>query len=73
MEEIKVPVPTAGAKYDLVNPENMKWMSTQVQNDRYLYCPGGSHLAMWDDRKDFYAGIIKFIRDVDDGTFKSEK
>ena len=51
----------------------MKWMSTQVQNDRYLYCPGGSHLAMWDDRKDFYAGIIKFIRDVDDGTFKSEK
>jgi proline iminopeptidase len=22
-----------------------------VQNGSYLYCPNGSHLAMWDDQK----------------------
>ena len=52
-----------GAKYDFMDPDHMKWMSTLVQNGRYLYCPEGSHLAMWDDQKDFYPGIIKFIRD----------
>jgi proline iminopeptidase len=73
LPEIKVPTLTVGAKYDFMNPEHMKWMSTQVPNGRYLYCPEGSHLAMWDDQKNFYPGIVKFIRDVDDGTFKGEK
>ena len=73
LPEIKVPTLTVGAKYDFMNPDHMKWMSTQVQNGRYLYCPEGSHLAMWDDQKNFYPGIIQFIRDVDDGTFKGEK
>ena len=50
----------------------MKWMSTQVQQGRYLYCPKGSHLAMWDDQEDFYPGVIKFIKDVDAGNFKGE-
>jgi proline iminopeptidase len=73
LPEIKVPTLTVGAKYDFMNPDHMKWMSTQVQNGRYLYCPEGSHLAMWDDQENFYPGIIKFIRDVDEGTFKGEK
>jgi hypothetical protein len=25
---------------------------------------------MWDDQKHFYPGVIKFIKDVDGGTFK---
>ena len=70
LKEIKVPTLTVGAKFDTMDPEHMKWMSTQVQNGSYLYCPEGSHLAMWDDQKHFYPGIIKFIKDVDGGTFK---
>ena len=70
LKEIKVPTLTVGAKFDTMDPEHMKWMSTQVQNGAYLYCPEGSHLAMWDDQKHFYPGIIKFIKNVDDGTFK---
>lgn len=73
LPEIKVPTLTEGAKYDTMDPAHMKWMSTQVQNGRYLYCPEGSHLSMWDDQKDFYPGIIQFIKDVDAGTFKGEK
>lgn len=70
LKEIKVPTLTVGAKFDTMDPEHMKWMSTQVQQGRYLYCPDGSHLAMWDDQQHFYPGIIQFIKDVDAGTFK---
>jgi len=41
-----------------------------VQKRRYLYCPNGSHLAMYDDQKVFMDGVIQFIKDVDNGTFK---
>lgn len=69
LPEIKVPTLTVGAKFDTMDPDHMKWMSTQVQHGRYLYCPEGSHLAMWDDQKDFYPGVISFIHDVDNGNF----
>jgi proline iminopeptidase len=70
LKEIKVPVLTVGAKYDTMDPEHMKWMSTQVQQGRYLYCPDGSHLSMWDDQPHFYPGVVQFIKDVDAGNFK---
>jgi proline iminopeptidase len=73
LKDIKVPTLTVGAKFDTMDPDHMKWMSTQVQNGSFLYCPEGSHLAMWDDQKHFYPGVIKFIKDVDAGTFKKGK
>jgi proline iminopeptidase len=73
LPEIKVPTLTVGAKYDTMDPEHMRWMSTQVQNGRYLYCPNGSHLSMWDDQQNFMKGVISFIKDVDRGEFKSGK
>ena len=73
LPNITVPTLTVGAHYDTMDPEYMKWMSTQVQQGNYLYCPEGSHLAMWDDQPHFFSGVIKFIKDVDDGSFKGEK
>src|SRR5688500_9625721 len=69
LPKIKVPTLTIGAKYDTMDPEHMKWMSTQLQKGRYLYCPEGSHMAMYDDQKIYMNGVIKFIRDVDEGKF----
>ncbi len=69
LKEIQVPTLTVGAHYDTMDPEHMKWESTQVQHGRYLYCPNGSHLAMWDDQTHFYPGVIQFIKDVDEGKF----
>jgi proline iminopeptidase len=40
-----------------------------VQKGRYLHCPNGSHLAMWDDQQAFMTGVIQFIKDVDAGKF----
>lgn len=65
LKEIKVPTLTVGARHDTMDPEHMKWMSTQVQNGKYLYCPNGSHLAMWDDQQVFMNGVIDFIKEVD--------
>jgi proline iminopeptidase len=58
-----------GARYDTMDPEHMKWMSTQIPNARYLYCPNGSHMAHYDDQQVYFTGLIGFIRDVDAGRF----
>ena len=73
LPKIKVPTLTIGGKFDTMDPEHMKWMSTQVQNGRFLLCPNGSHMSMYDDQKNYFPGLIKFIKDVDEGNFKAEK
>jgi hypothetical protein len=50
-----------GAKYDTMDPKAMEEQSKLVQNGSYLYCPNGSHLAMWDDQKVFMSGVIQFM------------
>lgn len=69
LQELTVPTLTVGSKYDTMNPEEMDEMSKLVQNGSYLYCPNGSHLAMWDDQKVFMDGVIDFIKNVHDGSF----
>ena len=67
--EIAVPVLMVGARYDTMNPEEKEEMSRLVQHGRYLYCPNGSHLSMWDDQEVFMTGVIDFIKDVHKGVF----
>lgn len=69
LKEIRIPTLMVGAKYDTMNPEAMEVQSKMVQRGRYLYCPNGSHLCMWDDQKIFMDGVIKFINDVNQGLF----
>ena len=70
LKEIRIPTLMIGAQYDTMDPKAMEEQSKLVQKGRYLYCPNGSHLAMYDDQKVFFDGVIKFIRDVDSGQFK---
>ncbi len=72
LPKIKTPTLTIGGTYDTMDPEHMKWMSTQVQNGRFLLCPNGSHMDMYDDQKHYFPGLIKFLRDVDGGVFKGD-
>lgn len=67
LPKINVPTLVIGAKHDTMDPEHMEWMSTQVQNGRYLYCENGSHLSQYDDQKTYFEGVIKFVKDVDQG------
>jgi proline iminopeptidase len=47
----------------------MEMMSKKVARGRYLYCANGSHLAMYDDQATYMDGVIRFIKDVDEGRF----
>jgi proline iminopeptidase len=47
----------------------MESMAKQLPKGRYLYCPNGSHMAMYDDQQTYFAGLVKFILDVDRGRF----
>ena len=69
LKEIKVPTLMVGAKWDTMDPKAMEEQSKMVQHGRYLYCPNGSHMCMWDDQKVFMDGVIGFIKDVDSGKF----
>lgn len=62
--KITTPTLVIGAKYDTMDPEFMKWMSTAFPNGRFLYCPAGSHMAIYDDQQTWMNGVIEFIRDV---------
>lgn len=69
LSEISVPVLTIGGAYDTMDPKHMEWISTEVRNGRYVHCPDGSHMSMYDDQETFFNGLIKFIKDVDSGGF----
>ena len=67
LKEIYIPTLMIGAKYDTMDPKAMEEQSKMVQHGEYLYCPNGSHLAMWDDQKIYMNGVISFIKKVDQG------
>ena len=67
--KITVPTLTIGGQYDTMDPKHMEMMATKLAHGRYLYCPKGSHMSMYDDQAVYFAGLVKFLKDVDQGTF----
>lgn len=65
LHKITVPTLMVGAKYDTMDPAAMEAQSKMVKKGSYLYCPNGSHLAMWDDQQVFMAGVIDWIKKTD--------
>jgi len=64
---ISVPTMMIGARHDTMDPAYMKSMADAVQRGRYLDCPAGSHMAMFDDQERYFAGVIDFLTEVDSG------
>lgn len=69
LPKIAVPTLVIAGKYDTMDPAHMKMVSQKVQHGRYLLTNGG-HLDMYDDQKVYFDGLIKFLKDVDSGSFK---
>jgi proline iminopeptidase len=65
LKEISIPTLMIGAKHDTMDPKAMEEQSKLVQKGKFLYCPNGSHLSMWDDQKVFMNGVIQFVHEVD--------
>jgi proline iminopeptidase len=65
--KITVPTLSIGAQHDTMDPAHMQWVASAVQSGRYLFCPNGSHMAMYDDQETYFRGLIEFIRQVNEG------
>ena len=66
---IGVPALVIGARHDTMDPAHMEMMAGRLPEGRYLLCPSGSHMAMYDDQQTYFNGLIRFISDVDTGRF----
>jgi proline iminopeptidase len=65
--KITVPTLVVGAAHDTMDPEHMRWVSTQVKHGTFLLCPQGSHMAMWDDQVTYASGVVRFLKEIDAG------
>jgi proline iminopeptidase len=69
LPKIVIPTLAIGARYDTMEPEQMERIAKDVKRGRYLFCPNGSHLTIYDDQEVYMAGIVRFLLDVDSGRF----
>ena len=61
LSSIEVPTLVIGAHYDTMDPAHMQQMAERLPAGRYLHCPNGSHLAMYDDQQTYFAGLTDFL------------
>jgi proline iminopeptidase len=61
LASIEVPALVIGARHDTMDPAHLEMMAGLMPRGRYLYCPGGSHLAMYDDQQAYFAGLAGFL------------
>ncbi|MHB1058873.1 MAG: proline iminopeptidase-family hydrolase [Rhodanobacter sp.] len=65
LHRIAVPTLVIGARYDTMDPGYMAGMARKLPHGQFLLCPKGSHLAMYDDQRTYFAGLIGFLRKVE--------
>ncbi len=70
LAKITVPTLVIGARYDEMNPDDIRKMGKLLPSSRVAICENGSHLAMWDDQEAYFAALIGFLKDVDGGKFR---
>ena len=67
LSEIEVPTLVIGARHDTMDPAHMEMMAGRLPQGRYLYCPDGSHLAMYDDQDVYFSGLTDFLLNLPSG------
>ena len=65
LHRITVPTLVIGAQYDTMDPAYMAQMAKRLPKGQFLLCPKGSHLAMYDDQKTYFNGLIGFLKNVE--------
>ena len=70
---IEVPTLVIGARYDTMDPAHMKMLADRLPAGRYLHCPNGSHLAMYDDQETYFAGLIEFLHGLAGPNHKAQR
>ena len=65
LSSITVPTLVIGARHDTMDPAHMEMMAGRLPAGQYLYCEDGSHMAMYDDQRAYFGGLIKFLAGLD--------
>jgi proline iminopeptidase len=66
LDSIDVPALVIGARHDTMDPAHMEMMAGRLPQGRYLFCPDGSHMAMYDDQAVYFAGLIDFLHGLEE-------
>ena len=69
LPRITVPTLVIGARYDEMNPDDIRKMGRLLPRSRTVVLENGSHLAMWDDQEAYFRALIPFLQDVQAGRF----
>ena len=64
LSAIDVPTLVIGARHDTMDPAHMQAMAQRLPRGQYLYCPEGSHLAMYDDQHVYFSGLVDFLHSL---------
>jgi proline iminopeptidase len=64
LPNIKTRALTIGARFDEMDPEDMKKMATLMPKAGYAFCPNGSHMCMWDDQAIYFNQLLGFLKSV---------
>ena len=71
LPKLTVPVLSIGGKHDTMDPEHMRMIAAKVKNGNALICPNGSHMSLYDDQQTYFTGLVKFLKSVNEGTFRA--
>jgi proline iminopeptidase len=62
LPKIKVPTLTMGARYDEMDPEDMRKMATLMPKGQSWNSETGSHFAMYDDQQNYFRALLEFLK-----------
>jgi proline iminopeptidase len=63
--DIDVPALVIGAAHDTMDPAHMEEVARRLPHGSYLYCPNGSHMAMYDDQQTYFEGLIRWLKGLE--------
>ncbi len=69
LKNINVPTLLSVGRFDTMSVADIERMGNLIPNARVAICEQGSHCSMYDDQEHYFADLIRFIRDVEAGSF----
>jgi proline iminopeptidase len=67
LHQIEPPTLLIGARHDEMSPDQITRMSRLIPNARLSLCERGSHMAMYDDQRAYFAALLPFLHDAHAG------
>jgi proline iminopeptidase len=62
LTRIATPTLVMGARYDEMNPRSIEREASLIPGAELFMSDTGSHLAMWDDQRAYFAALLDFLR-----------